>query len=49
MSRGIGDLPFTPWGQTEWKNYDVAKFDYTGHCLPAGLTREMNTPMPIAS
>jgi len=47
MSRGLGALPFTPWGEAEWKSYDVAKFDYTGHCLPAGLTREMNTPMPI--
>jgi hypothetical protein len=47
MSRGIGPLPFTAWGEANWKSYDPSKFDYTGHCLPAGLTREMNTPMPI--
>ncbi len=47
MSRGIGALPFTPWGEADFKAYDAAKFDYTGHCLPAGLTRQMNTPMPL--
>ena len=29
------------------KSYDVTKFDYTGHCLPQGLTRSMNSPFPI--
>ena len=24
-----------------------AKFDYTGHCLPQGMTRSMNSPFPI--
>jgi len=47
MSKGIGALPFTPWGEADFKAYDPAKFDYTGHCLPAGLTRQMNTPMPM--
>jgi hypothetical protein len=48
MSRGVeGGLPFTAWGQQEWKNYDPAKFDYTAHCLPAGLTRLVNTPTPL--
>jgi len=47
MSKGIGDLPFTPLGEQDFKQYDPAKFDYTAHCLPAGLTRMMNTPMPI--
>jgi hypothetical protein len=44
---GPGTLPFTPWGAQTFKNYDVTKFDYTGHCLPQGLTRSMNSPFPI--
>lgn len=44
---GPGALPFTPWGAENFKNYDPAKFDYTAHCLPAGWTRQMNTPMPM--
>jgi hypothetical protein len=48
MSRGVeGGLPFTPAGAEDFKNYDAAKFDYTGHCLPPGLTRLVNTPMPM--
>jgi hypothetical protein len=47
MSKGIGPLPFTAWGAENFKQYDPAKFDYTAHCLPAGLTRQMNTPMPL--
>jgi hypothetical protein len=48
MSRGVpGGLPFTPEGAADFKNYDPSKFDYTGHCLPAGLTRLVNTPMPM--
>jgi hypothetical protein len=47
MSRGIGPLPFTEWGAADFKAYDPSKFDYTAHCLPAGLTRSINTPMPI--
>ena len=48
MGRGIaGGLPFTPFGADEFKNYDPAKFDSTGHCLPAGITRLVNTPMPM--
>jgi len=45
--QGAGPLPFTPWGAQTFKNYDVTKFDYTGHCLPQGLTRSMNSPFPI--
>ena len=44
---GAGPLPFTPWGEENFKEYDPAKFDYTAHCLPAGWTRQMNTPMPM--
>ena len=47
MSRGIGALPFSAWGEEQWKAYDPAKFDYTGHCLPMGWTRLMNAPMPL--
>ena len=45
--QGPGTLPFTVWGAATFKNYDVTKFDYTGHCLPQGLTRSMNSPFPI--
>ncbi len=48
MSRGVdGGLPFTAQGADNFKSYDPAKFDYTAHCLPAGLTRLVNTPMPM--
>ena len=48
MGRSVaGGLPFTPLGAEDFKNYDPSKFDYTGHCLPAGLTRLVNTPMPM--
>ena len=44
---GPGALPFTAWGEQDFKNYDPARFDYTAHCLPLGWTRQMNTPMPL--
>jgi len=47
MSKRIGPLPYTAWGEANFKSYDPSKFDYTAHCLPAGLTRQMNTPMPL--
>jgi hypothetical protein len=40
--KGAGELPFTPAGADNFKNYDVSKFDYTGHCLPFGLMRSVN-------
>jgi len=40
--KGAGPLPFTQWGEENFKNYDVSKFDYTGHCLPFGLMRSVN-------
>jgi hypothetical protein len=40
--KGAGPLPFTAWGEENFKNYDVSKFDYTGHCLPFGLMRSVN-------
>jgi hypothetical protein len=45
--KGASPLPFTVWGADRFKNYDPAQFDYTGHCLPQGLTRSMNSPFPI--
>jgi hypothetical protein len=45
--KGIGVLPFTPWGEAEWKKYDAAEGDYTGACLPFGMTRSVNTPEPM--
>jgi len=45
--QGAGALPFTPEYAQKFKNYDPAKFDYTGRCLPQGLTRSMNSPFPI--
>ena len=44
---GAGELPFTEWGAAQWKNYDAAKYDYTGRCLPQGRTRSMNSPFPV--
>lgn len=46
--KGEPNLPFTAWGAAEWKNYDpTVNGDYTGACLPFGLTRSMNSPDPI--
>ncbi len=45
--QGSGELPFTAWGAEQWKAYNAEAFDYTGHCLPQGLTRSMNSPFPI--
>jgi hypothetical protein len=45
--KGPGAIPFTPEYARIFKEYDPAKFDYTGHCLPQGLTRSMNSPFPI--
>ena len=45
--RGPSEIPYTPQYAQIFKNYDPAKFDYTGRCLPQGLTRSMNSPFPI--
>jgi hypothetical protein len=45
--QGMPDLPFTDAGLKSWKSYDAANGDYTGSCLPFGLTRSMNSPDPI--
>jgi hypothetical protein len=33
--KGMPELPFTPWGEAEWKTYDAAEGDYTGSCCPS--------------
>src|SRR5688500_3608523 len=39
------DLPYTEWGLNQWKKYDpVANGDYTGNCLPFGMSRSINSP-----
>ena len=45
--KGLADLPFTPWGEADWKKYDAAEGDYTGACLPFGMRRSINTPEPM--
>src|SRR5262245_41726762 len=45
--KGAGELPFSAWGENEWKKYDAAEGDYTGACLPFGMTRSVNSPGPM--
>jgi len=45
--KGAADLPFTPEGLAAWKAYDAANGDYTGSCLPFGMTRSFNSPYPM--
>lgn len=45
--KGIAELPLTEWGQSQWKNYHPEEGDYTGACLPFGLVRSINSPMPM--
>ncbi len=45
--QGPGQIPFTAEYAQKFKDYDPSKFDYTGHCLPQGLTRSVNSPFPI--
>ena len=43
-----GPLPLTPAGMQNIKSYDPEKDgDYTGMCMPYGLTRSFNGPFPI--
>ena len=41
------ELPFTAAGAAKFKAYDPGVYDYTGRCLPQGMTRSMNSPFPI--
>jgi hypothetical protein len=45
--KGAGELPFTPAGLNDWKTYDATEGDYTGSCLPFGMSRSMNSPDPL--
>jgi hypothetical protein len=45
--RGYPDLPFTPAGLDDWKSYDARNGDYTGSCMPFGLSRSVNSPYPV--
>jgi hypothetical protein len=45
--KGMPELPFTPLGKQMWENYDAANGDYTGSCMPFGLTRSINSPDPL--
>ena len=39
------DLPYTELGLKRWKEYDPVKNgDYTGNCLPFGMSRNINSP-----
>jgi hypothetical protein len=44
---GEPNLPFTAAGEKDWKSYDAANGDYTGSCLPFGLSRSVNAPNPF--
>jgi hypothetical protein len=43
----VKELPYTEWGKKQWDSYDAAKGDYTGTCLPFGLSRTIYGPHPI--
>jgi hypothetical protein len=45
--KGMAELPFTEEGLRDWKSYDAANGDYTGSCLPFGLSRSVNAPNPF--
>jgi len=48
MQKGPKELPFTPAGLENMKQYNPERDgDYTGMCMPYGLTRSMNAPYPI--
>ena len=48
LQKGAGPLPFTPAGDANVKSYNPERDgDYTGMCMPMGLTRSMNAPYPI--
>ncbi len=48
IQKGAGDLPYSPAGIENIKNYNPERDgDYTGMCMPYGLTRSMNAPYPV--
>jgi hypothetical protein len=44
---GTSELPFTPAGVKDWQSYDAMNGDYTGSCMPYGLSRSINAPYPV--
>ena len=48
VQKGAGELPYSPAGLENIRLYNPEKDgDYTGMCMPYGLTRSMNAPYPI--
>jgi len=48
LQKGAGPLPLTAAGLENVKSYNPERDgDYTGMCMPFGLTRSMNAPYPI--
>ncbi len=48
QQKAPGPLPLTAAGNVNIKSYDPEKDgDYTGMCMPYGLTRSFNGPLPI--
>jgi hypothetical protein len=45
--KGEPQLPFTPAGEKDWNSYSASDGDYTGSCLPYGLSRSFNSPNPF--
>ena len=45
--KGTAQLPFTAAGLADWKGYDAANGDYTGSCMPFGMSRSINSPYPL--
>jgi hypothetical protein len=46
--KGQVSLPYTAVGKAAWESYDPAtNGDYTGSCMPFGLTRSVNSPDPL--
>jgi hypothetical protein len=43
----VAELPYTDWGRKQWESYDARKGDYTGTCLPFGMSRTVYGPWPI--
>jgi hypothetical protein len=48
LQKGPKELPYTAAGLENMKHYNPERDgDYTGMCMPYGLTRSMNAPYPI--
>jgi hypothetical protein len=45
--KGDVALPYSEVGLKAWLAYDAANGDYTGSCMPFGLTRSVNSPDPL--